>query len=40
MRGHETGRPRMPTPREAAELAGELAEEDVENPEKRLSEAT
>ena len=30
MRGHENGRPRMLSPREAADIAGELSEEDVE----------
>jgi len=30
MRGHENGMPRMLSPREAADIAGELTEEDLE----------
>ena len=30
MRGHDNGKPRMLTPREAADIAGELAEDDVD----------
>ena len=30
MRAHDNGKPRLLTPREAADIAGELAEEDVE----------
>ena len=30
MRGHQNGRPKMLSPREAADIAGELSEEDVE----------
>ena len=30
MRGQENGRPRMLSPREAADIAGELGEEEVE----------
>ena len=31
MHGHENGRPRTLTPSEAADIAGELGEEDVES---------
>jgi hypothetical protein len=30
MRAHENGKPRLLSPREAADIAGELTEEDVE----------